>query len=55
MCPVRDIVTTLEGGQVQLEVYVASYPLLTGNQIHWYTLATITPQSNLSLPLAFVS
>ncbi len=36
MCPVRDIVTTLEGGQVQLEVYVASYPLLTDNQIHWY-------------------
>ncbi len=36
MCPVREIATTLEGGQVKLEVYVSSFPLLTGNQLHWY-------------------
>ena len=36
VCPVRDISTTLQGGLVELKVYVSSYPLLTGSQIHWY-------------------
>ncbi len=27
---------TQEGRQVQMDVYVSSYPLPTGNQIRWY-------------------